>query len=162
MPKLPRSITAWVARAAIQVLAREADRFYPNETGGILIGYWDESMRNVVITIGTRSGCLARHASLLYAPDAEHDEAEIAKYYKASEGVYTYLGDWHTHPNETSYLSGKDFRTLALIAQTPGARIANPLMAVLGGKPNGWELHIWCYEGRWRRVRALPVNPFDA
>lgn len=126
-------------------MAAEANRVFPFETGGVLMGYWVDPGGEVVITHATGPGPRAVHGLYSFNPDADYQEEEIARHYEASGRLHSYLGDWHTHPRESAYLSRRDRRTLRKIATCPEARAPIPIMAVLGaGKPE-WLLGIWKY-----------------
>jgi integrative and conjugative element protein (TIGR02256 family) len=149
MPK-PR---AWISTTALDTLISAAERHYPNETGGLLIGYC--TTVDIVIAACTTPGPLARHTSTQYFPDPEHDQAELARHYDASGCRHTYLGDWHTHPDEAPYLSRTDARTLAHIAATPSARAPLAIMTVLGGRPGAWVAAVWRHAPRTPLPLAL-------
>ena len=59
-----------------------------------------------------------------------------------SENEVTYLGDWHSHPSSTSSLSLLDKRTLTKIATTDEANCKNPIMLILGKKPEKWSANV--------------------
>jgi integrative and conjugative element protein (TIGR02256 family) len=150
---VPRRLSgdvAWVAAEALALIEAEARRRAPNETGGVLLGYWSAEGDEVVITCATGAGPRAKHSKVVYTPDRDYDQALIADYYLAAGRRITYLGDWHTHPDAGAYLSDQDRRTLRQIAESPSARAPNALMAVLaGGRP--WELHVWVGRVQKRR-----------
>ena len=127
-------------------LLDEADLAFPLETGGVLMGYWVEPRREVVVTDVIGPGPNATHASTGFLPDAKYQEGEIDRIYLDSGRLITYLGDWHTHPLGSCSLSFKDKRTLHHIANFGDARCHEPLMAVLGGGKDGeWLVRIWKY-----------------
>jgi integrative and conjugative element protein (TIGR02256 family) len=112
----------------------EAQLWYPLETGGILIGNWLNE-NEVIITKVVGPGPKAVHLPFSFTPDNEYHIAEIAKYFKESDGHETYLGDWHTHPAQPSYLSKLDIQTLRKIARFKPAQQSKPLMLVMGTHP---------------------------
>jgi integrative and conjugative element protein (TIGR02256 family) len=122
----------------------EAERAFPNETGGVLIGYWVKFYEEAVITHVTGPGPKAVHCPRSFFPDSEYQETEITNHYHTSGRLHTYLGDWHTHPKAAAYLSGTDKKTMRRIASHSEARAPIPLMAVLGEGPD-WILKIWKY-----------------
>ena len=88
----------------------------------------------------------AEHTAYGFRPDYDFQEEEIAKHYSETGRMTTYLGDWHTHPNQSrARLSVKDRSTLRRIASHAEARIDCPLMAVLHGQPGEWSLSAWRY-----------------
>lgn len=159
--------TIWVAQQAISDMVKEADRTWPNETGGILLGYVSAPSEVIVVTKVIGPGAQAFHGPSRFVPDALYHEEAIRDHYQDSCRTEVYLGDWHTHPWSGSYLSRTDRHTLRAIAQHPEARISAPLMAVLGsGDP--WKLSVWRYhpeghswKGLWKRPIALGVHIYD-
>lgn len=126
----------------------EAKHAFPNETGGVLIGYWAVLFQEIVLTTVVGPGPHAIHGTDSFMPDSEYQEAEIARYYHASGRLHTYLGDWHTHPNSSPRMSRIDRKTLKNIAGDPDARTPVPIMAILaGGKP--WTLRVWRGDPIW-------------
>jgi integrative and conjugative element protein (TIGR02256 family) len=142
--KQPTAGTAWIPEAVLKQMVIEAERVFPLEAGGVLVGYWGES-DEVVITNTTGSGPRAIHRRYDFSPDAEYQEAEIARFYEESGGAHTYLGDWHTHPRGGTYLSQRDVRTLRKISTFADARAPMPIMAVLAGGEPKWFLGVWRY-----------------
>lgn len=149
---------AWVSEAVLEAMEEEAREKSPMETGGVLIGYWANDSDEVVITHATGPGPEATHRAHQFIPDARFQRDEIARIYRASQRLHTYLGDWHTHPRGSLRLSPRDVRTLASIAATPAARASVPLMAILAGE-DSWVLAVWRYtRRRWRLVRGAGVT----
>jgi integrative and conjugative element protein (TIGR02256 family) len=158
------SITAWISKAALASMLKEANRCLPNETGGVFMGYWSDS-RSVVITNVIGPGPNARHCQYSFHPDVKYHDGEIERIYLRSSRLHTYLGDWHTHPKGSISTSRKDRKTLLAIAFDPWARAPRPLMGILAGR-HGWTLAIWSWQGRdflWMsKVAFAKVELFDA
>jgi integrative and conjugative element protein (TIGR02256 family) len=148
MSKLTETV-AWIPQRVSEQLVNEAERAFPFETGGVLMGYWAQEYTEVVITHVIGPGPDAEHSASGFVPDYRFQEAEIERVYEESRRLSTYLGDWHTHPLASCYPSFKDKRTLRRIASFPDARCAVPLMVILGGgKDCRWFLQIWKYRSR--------------
>lgn len=125
----------WFARDVISTIHREAERAFPRETGGVLLGYADVTNTELVVTASVGPGPLARHSRWAFVPDHKYQEEQVAKMYTASGRIWTYLGDWHSHPDGPLRMSTADRRTLARIARFGDARIPRPIMAVIAGRP---------------------------
>lgn len=141
-----------------------ARRAAPHETGGLLVGYWSESGSEVVVVDATAPGPAAREESNSFTPDYDHDLQVIARRYADSNRRHTYLGDWHSHPTSTAYLSPDDLDALRRIGRDERARAAQPLMIVLGGEDR-WTLTVYVWLGEsgyflWRtdHVETVPVK----
>lgn len=139
-------LVAWVMTAALLDVCHEAEDKFPLETGGVLLGRWD-TPHQLTVTHAIGPGARARHEASLFEPDYDHHEQEISRIYNESKGATTYLGDWHTHPDGSPRLSRKDRHLIAQMAEHKESRLAQPLMAVLGGHPE-WTLLIWVYRPR--------------
>lgn len=139
----------------------EADQSYPCETGGVLMGYWAFPYTEIVITQAIGPGPQAFHDRFSFIPDHQFHDLEIARVYETSGRLHTYLGDWHSHPDSSAYISKLDSQTLKKIASYGPARTMVPLMAILGaGAP--WELRIWKYvPGKFFRSRSSRFEAFQ-
>ena len=142
----------WISAAVYYELLTEAERKYPDETGGILVGYWVHHWTEAVITSVIGPGPFAIHSSTDFTPDNDYQSRELEKLYFESGRLHSYIGDWHTHPLGDATLSVTDRKTLRRIAEYPEARASIPLMIVIGGNSQ-WAMRIWRY--RPSRIRQL-------
>lgn len=124
-------------------IAAEAERATPDETGGVLIGYWAKPYTEVVVTAMVGPGPEAVHGRGHFLPDHAYQEKEIARYYTESGRLHTYLGDWHSHMSPYSGLSRRDRRTAWRIGTHAEARVPVPVMGVASGPDDGWHLTFW-------------------
>jgi integrative and conjugative element protein (TIGR02256 family) len=123
----------------------EATVHAPRETGGVMLGVCSGGEMWVQEVIGP--GPAATHEPHRFVPDAAYQQERISEAYEASGRRVDYLGDWHSHPGMSVYLSETDVRTLREIAHHAPARQPQPLMVVLGhGDP--WRI------GAWRLTRG--------
>lgn len=160
----PPTARLWIAKGRLEELLALADASYPRETGGVLLGF--EGDNAIAITALTGPGARAMHAHNSFVPDYEYQDAEIARVYADSGRRYTYLGDWHSHPDGGSALSRKDKQTLRTISTHSPARAPTPIMGILsGGAP--WKLTVWEYVplfsslrmfGQYRTVPAVTYD----
>jgi integrative and conjugative element protein (TIGR02256 family) len=147
----------WLSYGLVAELVTVAAEHAPNETGGLLLGYWaneDEAVGTLLIGPGPN----ARHLPTGFAPDTEYQERRLANEYARSGRRLEYLGDWHTHPSSDPTPSEKDEGTLKRIAIDPDARCPRPLMVIVGD-PDEWVVGVWCLRRRWRLWSvAAPVR----
>lgn len=132
---------AWVHQGARSAMIAESNEVFPKETGGILVGYW-VSCDVVVVTDVIGPGPRAAHEIDRFVPDPGYQNEKLASRYLESGRLYSYLGDWHSHPNAGPQLSRMDRKALRTIAGTPQARAPIPLMAILANG-NPWSLTVW-------------------
>lgn len=151
---LRRRPTVWIGQGCLGSIVELASEAAPDETGGVLLGYWRADGETAVVTEVLGPGPGASQSRNEFAPDSEFHVAEVCRAYLASGRVVTYLGDWHSHPESSTFLSPLDRRTLRRIARDPAARAPQPLMAIIaGGEP--WTLKIWAYYGKLRQLPRL-------
>lgn len=134
---------------ALEKLAEEKE---PQETGGLLVGYFSEDDKDVVITGITGPGPKAQHGKHSFCPDYEADRVEMARIFKQSGGLAWYIGDWHTHPTGPAYLSFLDRKALINIAKFDLNHVQRPIMLILGRKGSRsslWLPRVW-------RIYRLP------
>jgi integrative and conjugative element protein (TIGR02256 family) len=134
---------AWLRGADLAQMEEEASLHVPNETGGVLNGYW-VSPDEVVITDIIGAGPDAERTKCGFVPDDAYQTQEIERLYRGSGRIVTYLGEWHTHPGGILKLSATDSSTLRKISRTISARTPTPLMIILAGKVK-WTLRLWKY-----------------
>lgn len=132
----------------MRACTQEVSTAFPEESGGVWMGYQDTDCVRVDWVIGP--GPTARHGLTRFSPDLEWQHDQIAQRYAATGGRSTYLGDWHSHPGAAhGELSALDRSVLGKIIATPEAQCAQPLMAIYWGGPEAWDLTVW----RAHRVR---------
>lgn len=145
----------WISEEAFTSLVTEANRVYPLETGGVLLGYFAENGEPVVFTnIGP--GPAGVHLRTRFTPDHSWQCKQIDLAFEKSNGTLAYMGDWHTHPDTSPQMSWLDQRTLRTIARHPQARISQPLMLIGGGTPQNWTWISHQYRGE--RLLGLIVD----
>src|SRR5258708_13517831 len=106
---------AWIAKVALNLMLKEAESRTPYETGGVLIGYTNQLQ--IVITNIIGPGPCAKHETTSFVPDDVYQKKQIEFYYRKSQRLHGYLGDWHSHPCEAPELSHRDMETLNHISE---------------------------------------------
>jgi integrative and conjugative element protein (TIGR02256 family) len=129
-----------LAERVIAAMCREADRRYPRESGGVLLGWVDSNhAKRIKVIKQIGPGPKAGHETHRFEPDGEWQARRIAAAYENSGRTVTYLGDWHSHPRGGSTPSELDRSTARKIAEAPEARAPHPLILILHGRPGEWE-----------------------
>lgn len=138
-------IKVWLSRRAVDRIQSDACKYFPLETGGVLLGWRKGNDRIIVDVIG--AGPNALHGQTRFLPDHKWQMHHLAEAFRKSDGDLDYLGDWHTHPNGVAQLSDMDRGTLRRISRT----VADPLMLIAAGDPSaGWTMAAWLqHKARW-------------
>ncbi len=130
-----------LASGVLESMRKEAERRFPKESGGVLLGYISpEKKRHAQIVAQIGPGPKAKHRQDRFEPDGEWQAEQIALAYQDSGRIVTYLGDWHSHPLGSGSPSKLDRSTAQAIANTPEARAPNPLMLILFRARYDWQL----------------------
>ena len=135
-----------------RLLLERCSASWPNETGGILVGYYTEPRDLAVITqvpeapVDSKSGraefVRGRRGLADFLKSLWNQEAEAREYY---------LGEWHYHPGQAAEPSARDKAQMKAIAEDPDYRCREPLLVIVGGGQIGG----WSFTARvYRRGRA--------
>lgn len=158
----------WFSNKDLELVVKEANKWYPLETGGLLLGYKADN-GEIVVTNVTVSGPEAIHRETQFVPDYSYDQSAVEKIFNSTNGVSNYLGDWHTHPNGNGCLSRCDKRAMRTVSKSQGAFLPSPVMGILFGGNSGWRLNMhglskehnrWLPSYRYN-FYSLQVNDFD-
>ena len=143
-------------RDLVVALERESELHYPKETGGVLLGFSDaERDEQIQIAHQVGPGPKATHKHFRFEPDSAWQEKQIAEAYEDSGRILSYLGDWHSHPRGGRSPSGVDRATAREISRFKEARLPHPLILILHGKPEQWEIAAY-RRHRWK-LREVDV-----
>jgi integrative and conjugative element protein (TIGR02256 family) len=102
-----------VPRSALAVIFDECDRFDQDETGGRVIGTFQEHRGRLTLNITgiIESGPQAQRSPVSFFQDGEHQEG-VFREIERSHPEIEHLGNWHTHHvNGLSTLSNGDLAT---------------------------------------------------
>lgn len=128
--------------SVLATILAESIRAGRRETGGVLLGGYSEGLdvASVVEALGpprdSRAGATWFHRGVAGINAALQDR------WKRRTPTY-YLGEWHFHPHASATPSSADLRQMREIASSGRYRCPEPILAVLGGDPEGlWTLNV--------------------
>lgn len=121
---------AWLHHDPEATIRRQAVELSLRETGGPLFGY-ESADGDLVICEAYGPGPRAKRAQFRLVADMQHTQKLIDEVHRRTDGVLSYLGDWHTHPGGRPAPSGTDARTLAALAQDDGMAFARPVALIV-------------------------------
>lgn len=131
-PEITRLV---LTEEAKEMIISTAEASPDKETGGVLIGFVDDSKRAIVVKV-TGPGPNALQTKLCFDRDVEYVQAELEK--AASElGKHgMYIGEWHSHLEADPTPSAKDITSLFGIAQALNYLTRSPSMIIVGVNPS--------------------------
>ena len=136
----------WIADSHYDRMRVDAKKYYPLETGGVLVGYVTKDGEYVVTEV-ILGGPKAERRPLSFMADTKWQREQCDAIWDKTHGTEQYIGDWHTHPDNTVFLSTRDVACLKVIADEPTC-LDNPLMVVFGG-PGFSRTGIYNYPETW-------------
>jgi integrative and conjugative element protein (TIGR02256 family) len=117
------------------------------ETGGMLLGAFDDSTGVVNIDLATGPSPDSRLSSVYFDHGTAGTQEVIDHHLRRTANVTGFVGMWHTHPNGKAYPSETDEAGMAALTTFAGTG-RRALMMILAGTPCVWEA--------WRGAAGMP------
>lgn len=133
-----------VTEQVVQVMSQHCQLdFLSKEAGGIIIGRENIENGNLIIEYITQPYKKDKRTRYsFYRKDARHINFYNELYQKYN-GIYAYVGEWHTHPEDYPNYSGVDIKNWKEIAQSNSDKDKKYYHFIIGRK----EIRIWEYCG---------------
>ena len=111
-------LTLFVDEGVEQKLRALRAKNAPNETGGVLLGYFDFNVKAVVIVDGLPAPVDSQSSGVWFERGIEGLAAAVADASKRTAGIVGYVGEWHSHPpGHSATPSGRDIVQLDYLAR---------------------------------------------
>jgi len=113
----------------------------PNETGGILIGAFDQQRRVVYVVDTVPSPPDSQEWPTLYIRGSQGLQAQVESIRQKTQGMLEYVGEWHSHPDGFSAKpSNDDKKVFAWLTTWMALDDAPALMAIVSENEFAWFL----------------------
>jgi integrative and conjugative element protein (TIGR02256 family) len=119
-----------------------ARRFPPQwETGGILIGYFDDACQVVWVTAAEGPSPDSERGAYSFRHGTEGVADLVQAHQAASGGRVRFVGMWHTHPGMPPRASQTDDQAMRdLLVSLPGTQVPRrAIRLILGGGADRWD-----------------------
>ncbi|MFN9320315.1 MAG: Mov34/MPN/PAD-1 family protein [Chitinophagales bacterium] len=104
--------------------------YYPNEYGGFLIGYYSNESRHLHVT-DTILPKDFKASKYSFERSSKGITKELVTYYEETPQKI-YVGEWHTHPNNSPIPSMTDISAMNAIVGNQESCLANPILLIIG------------------------------
>jgi integrative and conjugative element protein (TIGR02256 family) len=143
-----------------RLLFERCSASWPNETGGILVGYYTERRDLAVTTQIPVAPGDSKFGRVGFVRGLRGLQELLKRLWNQGAGVREYyLGEWHYHPGQAAEPSAQDEAQMETIAEDPGYRCPEPLLMIVGGSlAGGWSITARVYR-RGRATLLLAVVP---
>lgn len=98
----------YIDDGVLQQLRQLRRRGFPNETGGVLLGYYDFNIKAVVLVKGLPAPPDSKANSTSFERGIEGLAEAVKDAAERTAGIVRYIGEWHSHPPEHSALPSRD------------------------------------------------------
>ncbi len=111
-------------------LVEKGKSHYPNEYGGFLIGYYKNDNRHLQVTDTILPENF--HASKYsFERSTKGIGKKLSSYYEEDPKKF-YVGEWHTHPDNSPIPSLTDITAINTIISNQNACLSNPVLLIIG------------------------------
>ncbi len=110
-------------------LVEKGKSHYPNEFGGFLIGYYADGNKHLHITdtILPKSFKASKYS---FERSTKGTDKKLGNYFKEASKKF-YVGEWHTHPDDSPIPSSTDISAINAIINDKNACLANPVLLII-------------------------------
>jgi integrative and conjugative element protein (TIGR02256 family) len=131
------------ALADMRAEALATARRFPRsrETGGVLLGYFDDACRVVWVTAAEGAPPDSERGAGFFRHGTQGVADRVARHRAASRGRVRFIGLWHTHPGMPARAGQTDDRAMRnLLVSLPAAQAPRrAVQLVLGGQAETWD-----------------------
>jgi len=112
---------------------------HPNETGGIVAGFYSRNGKIAYITRASSAPVDSNSGRTWFQRGVRNLQTWLSKRWKRGEEYY--LGEWHYHPDHNTKASAQDKSQLLAISNDKKYACPEPVLLIVGGSnTTGWEL----------------------
>jgi integrative and conjugative element protein (TIGR02256 family) len=131
--------------ALATMLSHRQKRFYSSEAGGQMFARITPRKWRIEIATGPRTG--DKRGRFHFWPDRKAEQDEINRFFQ--KGL-EFVGDWHTHPEDSPRPSQPDVKSVENVVRESTHELPGFLMCIVGRNepPNGLWLSLHYRDGR--------------
>jgi integrative and conjugative element protein (TIGR02256 family) len=118
--------------ALLRDIRSRCNEMYPNETGGILIGAYDRTLRRAQVMEISGPPVDSKSGRTWFRRGVSGLRELCLKFWKRTTKAY-YLGEWHFHPGASPVPSNYDIVELNSIANDSLLKCPEPILLIVGG-----------------------------
>lgn len=115
------------------------------ETGGVLVGYYNETYSHAIITAVSSAPVDSQSGPTWFQRGIVGMQLWLNNLWKQKQPQY-YLGEWHFHPGGTPQPSQTDISQMEKIALSKQYQCPEPLLIIIGGTPpTNWSMRVFVF-----------------
>jgi len=143
MPKLrwrslDKNFIVEIEPATFSVMTDSCMSAHPNETGGILVGFYSRNGKIAYVTQASKAPDDSSSSRTWFHRGVKNLGRWLTIRWRREE---YYLGEWHYHPNHGTQASAQDRSQLLVISNDDKYACPEPILLIIGGSySSGWEI----------------------
>lgn len=144
-----------VSEQSVDGLRARCREVEDRETGGILVGYYTESLDCAVVTAVSRPPSDSSAGPTWFYRGTRGLAHWLDRLWKRERRYY--LGEWHLHPRELPYPSGEDIAQMQTIALSARYNCPEPILLIVGDAalcPLDIRAYVFPRAGAWQVMEA--------
>lgn len=129
--------------SCINRMILQCTKSYPNETGGILVGFYNKNLDCAEVTDVFFETSDSQKGKTWFVRGISGLQTKLNKLWLGQKGYY--LGEWHFHPCGASIPSQVDINQMLAISSSSRAHCPEPILLIFSGKGNFQEVSFKTY-----------------
>lgn len=116
---------------------------YPNEFGGLLVGFYSEDRKTVFVqdTILPKK---YKSSKFSFDRDVSGLKKVLKALFNKTPRIY-YIGEWHSHPDNPAIPSTTDLNAFHEISSHDNVYIENPVLLIMSVFKAGFDFNLYVY-----------------
>jgi integrative and conjugative element protein (TIGR02256 family) len=131
----------------------------PEETGGILVGFYTDDLSCAVVTDASARPPDSRGGRTWFARGTVGLQRWLDGLWRQSSRRY-YLGEWHFHPGGRPRPSSTDIKQMTDIAYSASYKCPEPALVIVGGTASDLnDMKAFVFSSSGASIRMQPLVP---
>jgi [CysO sulfur-carrier protein]-S-L-cysteine hydrolase len=124
-----KNLTLTITEELLDKMYLSVKAHYPNEFGGLLIGFYNDDNKNLVITDILLPNVFTS-TPVFFERQAEDLQKDLQDFYSSAPAKF-YVGEWHSHPNGGTMPSSRDIKAMMYIQDDGNVAVEKPILGIL-------------------------------
>ena len=123
----------------LSLLHKLCEESNPYETGGIIIGRYSDDGSVAFVSEMTNSPNDSIKKTTAFKRGIVELQKKLDMLWDKS---YYYIGEWHYHPNSSSFPSEYDIKQMISLSQSKSLKCPEPILIIIGGNKEYWTYSV--------------------
>lgn len=124
-----KNLTLSISQELLDKMYVSAKDHYPNEFGGLLIGFYNNGNKNLVISDILLPNIFIS-SPVFFERETEDLQDNLKNFFNSTPPKF-YVGEWHSHPNGATWPSKRDIKAMQQIQNDEKVAIEKPILGIL-------------------------------